>query len=405
MEMKNKSSLFALMLIGSSALAGAPEDILRTAWQDPCVKAEKQAMQVVTTAQGLNPFTDIQFRFEQGQVDNQESQYGLRFYPKGYSEFTAYRKYQQTLESSEQWMVDETLSLALVNRYSLVSRLAYLVQKKKNAGELSLISKKADKVLSYSAQRDRSEIKSYLKGKADLYKIDLKIAEIDREYVKTVQELMGLSLGTPESFDFKDLISIPEIGQRIENYSKISESRTARKNDFELQRLEGSLAYDHARERRWFDYFELSLKEEKKEQIYGIQFAFNLPFLAAPQVDRLDKETKVLRAQAEQKVLSQTAQRSLQSLLSEMKTLIGLYNSMAESRMNANKLKTAGALIANSEPLLAVELQKSWFESYEQLSDIEFQIRTLYIEYLHETSVLAQNPEENFLSSAKKKIL
>jgi hypothetical protein len=77
----------------------------------------------------------------------------------------------------------------------------------------------------------------------------------------------------------------------------------------------------------------------------------------------------------------------------------------SQSRMNPEEMRKASTAIAAQDPMLALELQRGWLESRENLLDLEFRIRVLYIQYLHESSLLASLPESNYLSKSNKRIL
>ncbi|MGE0631911.1 MAG: hypothetical protein AB7O96_05860 [Pseudobdellovibrionaceae bacterium] len=403
--MKTSVILYLLISLTSISFAANSEDILRTAWQDPKVKASESTLEIIDSATGINPFSEVQLRLEGTESNTNKKEYGLRLYPKGLSEFTSYRRYQRSLEALGEWQKDDALSSALVNRYSLVSRIAFLQQKKIISQELMSISKKANQALAYYSKKNRSELKSYIKGKTDLYKIDLKIAEIERESVRIEQELESLSLPKAFSIDLKNLASVEDIKKRFKSQESKELPRSAEKLGLELQKLQSSVSYDHAKDSKWLDYFELTVKEDKNQQVFGVGLAFNIPFLSSPDIGRLDKKVKAQMEEVELQNLTTGAEKNLESLAFEIQNMISLYTSMSEDRMNIERLKKASSMIAKQDVLLAVELQKSWFESFEQLSEVEFQIRTLYIQYLHEASVLAANPDVNYLSKNKGRIL
>ena len=396
-------------LWGGLTLAAGPEDVLRSAWKDPQLAAHQEAVQMTKDASSYNPLEKADIRFDRGELNQQDVKIGLRIYPKGYSEHVASSRFQRALEKNETAAMNEALSKLLVTRYELLSRLAMVKEKKGMAEQMSQVSRRASKAMSYAAQKSRTELKSYLKAKTDLDKIDLKIADIDRDTRNLQLELQDLSLGNLENFDLTDFASIDDIRQRLDGQAQKVPGKplSAQIAEQDLEKSLSALEYDRAKDEKWLEHIEVSVKDDKSEKVYGVEIAINLPFVGAPDLSRVEKQAKLLRDRSKSRETLVAADRLFKNSLGELQTLLNLHKAMRESqsRMNPEEMRKASSAIAAQDPMLALELQRGWLESKENLLDLELRIRLLYIQYLHESSLLASAPESNYLSKSTKRIL
>lgn len=398
--------LVSLLLAGASASAAPTEDLLRTAWKDPRLEAHDEAVQTVEGAGHLNPLSKAQLRADGGELKQEDVKLGLRLYPKGYGEQVSGSRFLKALRENEKAARSETLSSLLAARYELIARIALLNEKKGLTAEFAQASKKAGKALSYAAQKNRAEIKSYLKMKADLDKIDLKIAEVERDYANLRAELRDLGAGPAENFDLADLVSVDDIRDRLGSDAEARPKLASRIAETDLEKARAGLEYDRARDEKWLDYVEFSVKDDKQEKVYGIEIAINLPFASATDLSRLDKLAGERRDRSKSIEKLRASEAAVRSAAVELRTLLDLHKSMSDprGRMSAEQMRKASQAVASQDPLLAVELQRGWYENREQVLDLEYRIRSLYAVYLHESSRIAEAPETNHLSKSLKRI-
>ncbi len=389
--------------------AASSDDVLRSAWKDARLAAHNEAVQISVQSQSINPIEKAELKFDRGELNKNDVKYGLRVYPRGYTEHKTTRRYQEAIEKNEKSAQGEALSKLLASRYDLLSRIVLLKEKKKISDELTNVSRKASKALSYAAQKDRAELKSYLKTKADLEKVDVKIADVERDYKNLQTELKELSFGNVENFETSDVNEMDDIRKHLETSLSKQDSPTlsTKVAEFDLQKLRAGMDYERAKDDKWFDHIEVSMKDDQKEKVYGVEVSFNLPFAGAPDLSRIDKESRELREKAKVLETLQTSGREYKNALAELTTLLDLHKSLkaSQAKMNISQMKKASAAISSQDPLLSLELQKSWYESREHILDVEFRIRSLYILFLHESSTLADAPDVNYFSKSLKRIL
>ncbi len=401
-----------------SAQAMTPEAVLKSAWSDDRVKLHQEAQSITSDAKSYNLIDRAEFRFShqhlfQDDVNNGLTlypiKYGLRFYPKGLTEYQTTVQFQNAMESNEKTAQSAALSQLLAQRYGLLARVALLREKHTLIKDLSKVTQKANQMLSYRAQKDSRELKSYLKSKSDLNKLELKISGVEREYKNLQSELNDLKLGTIETFDLGDLASMDDLRVQLEKAveEKVPITLSAKMAELELAKSRAGIAYARAKDEKVFDHFEVTMSDNYHDKVYGLQLAFNLPFAAAPNLSRIDQEVRELRDKAKLVKTLETSERDFKNSLTELKTLLDVYKSLrdVQARMNPEQMLKASRAIAPQDPQLAIELQQGWFEGREQLLDLEFKIRSLFVVYLHESSTIANAPEINYLSKSLKRIL
>lgn len=397
--------------VASQAWSAVPEDLLRTAWKDTRIELHNRAVNTTVEAHSYNFLDKVDLRYDRGELNQDDVQYGVRFYPKGWTELRTTVEFQEALEKNEKTAQAAALSQLLSARYDILARIALLKEKKQIADELQKVSRKSNRILSLGAQRDRADLKSYLKNKSDLDKIDIKIADVERDYQNLQAELKELSLGTVESFDLNDFASMEILKDRIEKEADVKPTTTlsSKLAELDLAKSRAGMAYEQAKDTKWFDHLEVSIKDDKKldERVYGLELAFNLPFLSAPNLSRIDKMSRDLRDNAKMLTTVEESDRTFKNGLTELKTLLQVHKSLSQTKayMNVDQMRKASRAIAPRDPQLAIELQRGWFENREQMLDLEFRIRSLYILYLHEASIIANSPDKNYLSKTYKRIL
>lgn len=407
-----KTLLFALFSVSSVVLAAqAPEDVLRTVWEDPRLTAHDDAVKMVTDANTLNPLQKADIRLDRGELNQDDVQIGLRLYPKGYSEHRTTRELQRVLERNERAAKNEMLSRLLSSKYNLLARMALLREKKQLADELGLVLRRANQAVAYSAGRDRTELKSLLKNKNDIEKMDFKVADVERDYRSLQAELKEMKLPPAEAFDLNDLMNMDDIRQRLETFKPIEtqSNLTGQVADLDLAVTRAEIDYEKAKDQKWLEHIEVSMKEDikAKERVYGLEVAINLPFTQATDLSTVSKLTRELRDKAKAMDTGLETRRLVENANVELRTLLDLHRalSVSQKRMSSDQMRKASKAISAQDPMLAVELQKGWFEARESVLDLEFRIRALFIVFLHETSVIASSPQLNQLSKTTRKIL
>lgn len=410
-----RSKVFVILMTAFTAtrvFAASPEDVLRPALSDPRLEEYRASVRLVTEAKSVNPLVKAELKLGRGEWEKDDTKYGLRLYPKGISEYGAASRFQQALVQNEKAAQAEGVSLILANRYQLLARMINLKERKKITSEVSDLTKKAGRALSYAAQRDRTELKSFLKAKADLEKLSIKFADVDRDVVNLEIEMKDLKLQPLDSYDFSEMAEMADIRKRVDELQKEgAKGRDGRilsvaVTTAELGKIRAENEYGRARAEKWIDHIEVSMKEEKREKVYGLELSLNLPFLGAPDMSRLEKEARARREEAKALDAIQALDRDNKNVLGELQTLLRLHRSLTESqsRLTPAQMKKASGAVSSQDPLLAVEMQRSWFEGREQILELEFRIRTLYITYLHEMAVIANSPDVNHLSKSLRGI-
>lgn len=399
------------ILLAQMASATTPEAVLRKALQDPRRAQLDRAVGLAADANSLNPFDKFEAKVSRGELLQSDLKYGLRFYPKSYSELKTGSKFRQAMMASSKAAQAEGTSLLLMSRYSFLTRAAHLKDKKKVADQLTVLMNAAGRALSFLAGKDRSELKAYVKAKADLDRLRIKVADVERDIANVEMELQELRLGSLAQFDFADWAGMDEIRQRLEQSKMPDRALSARIATEELNRAKSEIEYSRAQDGRWVDHIEVSMKEESKddrqEQVYGVELSFNLPGLSAPDLRTIDKASRLIRDEVKTADQVEKFEREFRNSRNELRTLLDLHKTLtaADTRLSPEQMRLTSQKVAAQDPLLSIEMQRQWFENRDQVLELELRIRDLYVAYLYEASVLADAPEINHLSKSLKRIM
>ena len=411
--MKNRNLYSGVLIIFTSviALAATPADILKSAWKDPRIEAHNSAVDLAVDAHSYNLIEKFQVIYRDGDSQWSDVKWGIKVYPKGLSEYRSSLRFQSAMEENEKAAHKEALSKLLSERYDLLARMTRVKEEKSISEQLLDVSRRASKALSYAAQNDRNELRSYLKSKTEFEKLSLKIAEMERDYKNMQDELANQSFGTLDEFNPAGMVDISEIRKRVETGLPDPHQQTlsAKTAALSLEKTKAGIAFAKATDSRIVDSIEFVAKDSAAvpgDKSYGFQVAFNIPFFAADDLGRVDQATRELREEARANEVLQTSGRLFSNAMSELTVLLNLHkNFQMQGRQSNGQMKDTSKSLGATDPLLSLEMQREWYESRENMLELEYRIRSLYISVLHEASVIATNPEVNYFSKTMDKLL
>src|SRR5690606_23920107 len=148
-----------------------------------------------------------------------------------------------------------------------------------------------------------------------------------------------------------DVIDMNDIRVRMRQSTDIGRERTlsGRVAELDLQRSSAALAYERAKDDRWFDHVEISAKDGKDEKVYGVAVAFNLPFASAPDLSRVNKEIGEIRDKVKAIETAKSSRQLYQSAISEIETLLSLHQTLSsrEAKMGAERLRKASQAVVS----------------------------------------------------------
>src|SRR6218665_428701 len=84
-----------------SAAAAVPEDLLKTAWKDSRMDLHNRAVNIAADAHSYNFLDKADLRYDRGELNQDDVKYGVRLYPKGWTEHQTTIEFQEALEKNE----------------------------------------------------------------------------------------------------------------------------------------------------------------------------------------------------------------------------------------------------------------------------------------------------------------
>jgi hypothetical protein len=389
-----KSALITFALLASAVPAHAyePEELLSKAIvATGTLKSPGQL-------QYLNPFSEVGVsatRLDLSKKD--EHEFSLNLSPKGISEAIEYKQLAKTLNADFEVSRKITRSQSLQTAYTALISAALAKEQNASSRELKDLMEKSLKLSSIEARRDRADVKNVLKANSDLQKSMTEMIESEAQIagIKGFLTQRGLSL---ENLETSDLVGPEEILTRLEKISLGRHALTSQKLLTELAVTQSDARHATAQRSKILDELKLSMRKEKKENSLRLEVAFNLPFLAAQDLDDYKDSLKIAESEVKtQQALLEETQRS-SGLAEVLRQKISLYSAMG----NLPRLESKGLL--RQDPALAMDLQRTSVALRLAKAALLAEIRGLYISLLFETETLASQPDINHLSKSQRKI-
>jgi hypothetical protein len=347
--------------------------------------------------QYLNPFTQVQVGYERPDFGKEENEFSLSLEPKSLSEASSYKAYASSLTRDAEVSRKLLRSQALRTAYSALISAALAKERSESMGELNDLLNKSQKLSEIEARLSRDDVKNVLKANSDLQKSlgDLIDSESEIAGIRKFLSTRGLKLGDLET---TDIIGPDEIEARLAALPKETVALSAKKIQSSLDVARSEARHSTAKRSKLLDEVKLSMKEDKKEQAYKLEVTFNLPFLAAQNLDDYKDAMKAATAEVESR--QAMLEESLQSagLAEVLKRKISFYRAMGDGHASVS------ASILRQDPALALELKRSSVALRLTKASLLAEIRTLYVDLLLETEALADQPQLNHLSKAGRKI-
>ena len=344
----------------------------------------------------------------------------LQVRPKGISEAAAYGRLESALRENTSLARKAVRSRSARLAYEVLVRAALAKEEKNLVNDWSQVLAKSQKVSALAAQLDGADAKDVLKSGNEIIKARNDIIEINATIagVSYALESRGLKL---DELETAEILSPQEINTRLDSVKPsagglsreeiLSDLATTRSATALSLAERGSLinglkfSVQKGREelqRKRFDpavnsaFLQL---ENRKTTSYTLGISFNLPFLAASNLGDQKDRVKLARAEEEAVRDANEAGERYASLRSMIREKVALYESIAipEGAASASRQR-------QRDPVLALEIDRAQMTQRLLKAKILAEVRLLYVEYLAESGVLAEQPEMNHLSRKERKI-
>ncbi|MGE3263037.1 MAG: hypothetical protein AB7K68_14745 [Bacteriovoracia bacterium] len=434
------------LLAAQNAAAYTPELLLQKS------AARVPELEEATSRQFLNPVSEIKLGFEHSWGDSlgrsetlvygntptdriktrirdrDESEYAnklsLELKPKGIFEAISYYKYEKTLKSRTALERKILQSKSAKAAHELLARAAQAREEQALLNEWNLVLDRSQRLSGITA-RSEGDAKAVLKAAGEIDKAKNEMAEISSIIAGVNHSLSRRGL-TLNELEIDQVVSAQDIGERLKGMTDIS-SLTSEDvlNDLTVERARHK--YGLEKNSKWIDGIKFSVgkgvdsikshrydqyqfdgatipdsnqfpNETRRGTSYSLGITFNLPFLAAGDLDEQRDRIKVARLEVEAQVESDEAGEHAAALREIVKEKVAAYLNSSEGKANITD-----SLLRN-DPALAMELQRASISKRLYRIKLLGEIRTLYIEFLYETGRLAEDADLNHLSKTNRRI-
>ena len=386
--------LYSLLALAFTPLAHAyePEELLSKSL------SPISEIQAPGQRQFLNPFTKVSASVTRLDLRNSsEHEISLNLVPKGISEAVNYKLFSKSIAVDTEVSRKLNRSQILQTAYTALISAALAKEQNASSRELKELMEKSLKLSSIEARRDRADVKNVLKATAELQKSINEMINCEAQIagIKAFLLQHGLKL---EDLNTTDLLSADDIIPLAENSNPGKVALTYQKILSESDLAKFDAQHSIAQRGKIFDGIKLSARRERKEDSMRLELSFNLPFLAAQDLNDYKDSLKVAETEVNaQKAMLEESQRSA-GLAEVLRQKISLYRTMGSLPSMDSKA------LMRQDPALALDLQRTSVALRLTKAALLAEIRTLYVSLLLENETLANLPEINHLSRTKRKI-
>lgn len=364
--------------------------------------------------QGRQLWEDMELRYAAKRADLRKQEVGLRISPSGFGEIGANQSLWTARRKLGETKVKQKLSEALFERYSLALAWRYQQRQRSYHLDMKSLSENRIQVLAkmsatedfdpedlVEAQLHRTEYMS--KAEGDVYKM----AQAERKMRQYIPGSGVVRLDGP-------MLSPSEIAVILDG---IDPSRADSFPDVKVAAGELSLEQaktnqEVASSRRWLGYLEASytfdVDENKLEVLtHRDNIAFGCGF-KIPIMDGSSQEVARRKAElAEVRMKFIDERQDVERKVAELRLSIGsmlrqiaVLDSFA-TRVDAGKLFTDFAIKSGSDPVLLLKARETAIQNSWNIDYLHFEILVQYLEILHLSGKLVQEPEVNHLLTRK----
>lgn len=379
-------------MLAGQAFAYEPELLLRK------IVVATPEVSAPGSMQFLNPFSKIGAGWERPDLDKNENEFSISLKPKGISEAVEYKRLSAALSRDIEVSQKLIRSTSLRTGYNALISAALAKEQNSSVEELKELIGKSQRLSAIAARADQADVKNVLKSGSELQKSVEEVIEVESQ-LAGIRRFLGAHGLKVEDLETGDLIGPEEIAAAVEALPVNEVALSSKKILTEVEVVKHDASHSIAERSKLIDGVKLSMKQEpKKEKIYKLELSFNLPFLAAQ--DLGDYRDRLKAAEAEVKGRQAMFEESLASagLAEILKRKISLYRAMGEGP------KWENSALLRQDPALALDLRRTSVALKLTRATLLAEIRTLYVSLLLETETLAEQPELNHLSRAKRKI-
>lgn len=334
--------------------------------------------------------------------------YNLKVVPRGFFEWRYERKLVDGLARVEDASGKKVLQRALEERYYALIDHAVAGERAKARKDFLKISEREIAVMTAANRAARTDGRDLLKARETHRQAKLEAMEAEIAFKASAEKLKILD---PSLRD--DRLVIDDLRSPLEAERELPKDEggsAPTSADIDLLREKAELAaneaaYSRARASRLLDSFDFTLEQKSSEDVYKVQFTFNIPGLAGDEYGNREKARRAVWS----KVEAETAVREHGVQVALAKT--NLERAMAGYRIylessGGKGMKAISArlkrIAQREDSALVLLIEKNEVGEKMKMTEAAAEALRTYIAYLSATGLLSQNPSTNYLARPEK---
>ncbi|MGD9210943.1 MAG: hypothetical protein PVI90_09200 [Desulfobacteraceae bacterium] len=409
-------NLFFLLLPAFAELDA--HSFITTIQDDNLTKSEQTIDYPSDPPPHIFPFIEkVEIRAGLNELDpeTQTQTYQLRIFPKAWGETRYSRRLLDTLVKGD--TLDQTYYLgnALKERYHLVLEYIQSTDLLKTYKTLEIVYSDLINVLQQqSATNVVNDIVSFIDAEDKLTKLQLKI--IDHENRLTgVEAAINKIAGNKTSINFKneDIIKISKIAAVIDKIDpKIEDSNVyLERSKFKSTLTESELELEQAKSHDYISFFQVSYDVDEDKEDWdrrtSFEVGFKLPFINVNNEEIWQKRKALKKEKSQYEQEKAKNLKTTFQLLREQEKLLAQFELLKRKHKDGKAADALNKQLAmeGADPVDLLKLKESILENDIRITELNFLIRTNFIELLDLTGRLTRAPLTDYLSNNLRKIL
>lgn len=375
--------------------------------QKEMLHQEKIVQFLQRTAYQMPWIEQVELRTRTHDFEISQQEYIFRVTPNSPRQRWAQKKYHnstiRTGEMEQQFILGE----ALLDRYEIVAGLYFCERLIRVKKEFFLVYEDKIHTLKKSALLSNFDITDLIKTEDD--RNDLQMELLNLENTRSgLQTLVKLISGSEDSLDLNQdhFIGLEEIKNILpELYGfPLEQHPLLARQSARIEMLQYEYNVEDAERRNVLDYVESRYEGQRKDFLrerLSIGFGFKLPLKGSSKLKLNNLKLEQLEAENKQEALSYDLQMKKEEYISKMQALLDehalLLKQLETSQARFSMDQYPGLADATAYTLL--KIRESLLEKELDIVKKEQEIFEFYLELLHLSGIVAEQPLRNYLSA------
>ncbi|MCB9495983.1 MAG: TolC family protein [Fibrobacteria bacterium] len=415
--MRIRSSWLAVLVAGSAAFSGEPltwERLVGSFSNDLSLQATRQKVTELSSTRGFQLWDEVEVRYGAKRADLRKQEVDLRVSPVGFGELGANRNLDRARATLGRAVLRRETAETIRNRYRMALDWLYQTRQRKFHLDMQELARQRIQVLAKLTGDSRFEPEDLVRTQVDLVEYVSKtegdlysLAQIENRMRRYVPDFDGVRLEG-------ELLTPAEIEANLKGVDPAScdSFPDALVANRKLEIASARTQKEVAASRRWISYLQAGYTFDVDEnRLERATHRDNISFGAGVVIPLFDGGASNIarrRADLAEARLEFQDQRdeierdvsNLQLSIGSMARQITVLDSFA-TKVDAGGLFAEFALKSGGDPLLVLQARETSVQNSWKIEKLRFQMLADYLEILHRTGALVDEPGVHHLLSRK----